>query len=822
MHFGRNRQSDYIDRETLNMILHSPALKYSSILSIGIIAGKYLHLNRTYAAAGIIILLIVLMFLLSSGERKITFQITAVLLIFATGAFRSSCDFYMIAKDSPAFEEACVQDTRTVISGTVAGIPDVDSNRVRFDLLAESITRGETEALCGIIPVFLRSGYDGRPPAVPGYGDKISVKGRLSEPAGERNEGEFDYRNYLFNKGIYKTFHASGPGSIIVSGHDALDFVSRDIVLPAREYSTGIIEAHLSGDEAEYLKGLVTGDRSDISEEIKSAFLNAGVTHLIAVSGLNVAYLILSLNVLLSLLRVPRIISPVFILLFLAFYCLLTGSSASIIRASVMGGLALVSVLIQRRRQFYNILGVSAMIILLADSRFLFDAGFILSFSATFSMVWIYEKFDKGIVSKISFDSGTISRIRYWLTVSLLTTLAAQIGTLPITVSYFGQIPLISIPVNIVAVPLANISLATGFLQIALSLISETASSFAAEANGLLLALQLMIIKTAAGFQFASFHTPQLTVTGVLLSYAFLIFIVMSNGMRQLLVRCLTVSMIICIVMIVSASKERPLEITVADVGQGDCILISTPQGRQILVDSGIRTPSFDSGERTISPLLRRKGISGLDAIILTHNHADHIGGAEHLLKNLAVGKVLMTHAGSDEKMPSEIIRLCNSNGTEIHYPQAGDIAYTEDGVMFYFLFPDKDFKPAEGVENLNNSSIVFLLKYKETEILFTGDAEKEAEEHLIRKYGEMLKADILKTGHHGSITSSSSGLIKAAMPQAAVVSCGQMNKFGHPSAEVLGRLSHAGAMIFRTDTNGGVKIETDGHMTEMESSYFR
>ncbi len=803
-------------------ISNIPAIKYSLPLIAGIIAGSMLPLNKSHITMTIFVCIVAIVFLRSKSSL---IQPLLYLLIFITGFAKFNFDSFNISGSSVARLKTTLKDESVLLTGIVSDLPDHDSARIRFTLMSKFIAARETLFTEGdFLVTITKSRYDTSDLRIK-PGDLLVLKGSISEPPGSRNDGEFDYRRYLFLKGIYKTFRVYGFSNVTLQSQENLDFVMQKIIYPSKIFSINCVERQSRGDEAEFLKGLVVGDRSDISDEVKRDFMDAGVSHLIAVSGLNVAYLILSLSLLLSVFRLNNTFKLIVILIFLIYYCMLTGNTASIVRASIMGGLALVSFRMQRKSQFYNIVGVSACLILLYDSRLLFDAGFILSFAATVSMVWIYEKLDKHFVSGIFENENRTARILRNILAAFLITFAAQAGTLPITASYFGKISLISLIVNIVAVPLANLSLAIGFMQISFSLISESVASLAAETNNLLLSVQLFIIRQSASIPGSSFYIEELTGLQIAGIYFCILLVVTSANLKAFLLR-----LFISVIMVTTLksdfySKKNELSVTMLDAGQGDCIVIQTPDDKNIVVDCGNSTNSFDIGEKTLAPFLRRKGVSEIDLLILTHNHADHIGGAAYIIENFRVRTLVYSSNGIKQPMASGIFEKASSKNVKMHEAEAGDFIDGAGEVRIYLLFPELNQNAVfsgEMQDNLNNSSVVFLLKYKEAEILFTGDIEAEAEKYLVEKYGTFLSSDVLKSAHHGSKTSSTSEFLSIVVPEAVTISCGINNKFGHPSSEVLKRYRHTGAEIYRTDLNGGITIVTDGSTFNIKESYYR
>jgi competence protein ComEC len=532
------------------------------------------------------------------------------------------------------------------------------------------------------------------------------------------------------------------------------------------------------------------------------------------VSGLNVAYIIIFVMLTLSIFRVSLLPKIIITINFLIFYCLFTGSTASIVRASIMGILVLTAMLIERRIMFYNSLGVAAMLILLFDPKQLFDAGFILSFSATFSMVLLYTRFEKIFLKKLTMHNSSFKKFILALLVLLFTSLAAQIGTIPLTANYFGKISLISILANVVAVPLANLSLAIGFLQIFFSLLSENLSALIAETNGVLLFCQLSFIKWCASLELAYIKVRDFNFADMITFYGIVILLLSIRKWKELFLRILICSMLLAGNFLFNFDMTNKLRITFLDIGQGDCALIQTPDGRNILVDCGRTSFTSDSGERTILPYLERCGISRIDLLIITHLHLDHIGGINSLLENIEIGKII----DSGQKYNSAFINKMDSliivNNVEREVVSAGDMIRDMDDLRMYFLYPDKNYRDkdlSDQKENPNNGSVVFILKYGDTDFLFTGDAEKESEGIMVRQYSDFLKTDVLKVAHHGSITSTTIPFAIRNKPGIAVISCGKFNKFNHPSDIVLNRLERSGTKIYRTDLDAAIVMESDG-----------
>jgi len=804
----------------MNILRNIPALKFSIILSAGIITGSQI-LFDTFILCLIIFADLIFLTVYCLRRSIVNYNVClflTFLLIFITGIFRANIDFFFTPENSIKYFPETQRKDNVILIGIIKEIPETDTSGFRFTLVSRRIiSNADTFKVTGDVKCSIRKDiYAKKEEEMPELmaGDEIRIKGKLTEPAGKRNPGEFDYKRYLEIHDIHKTFYANGFKNVSMISRNNLSYFYQEIIFPAKSYVLRLIDLNYELNEAAYLKGLVTGERSGITEEMKSDFVNAGVMHLIAVSGLNVAYIIIFVMLTLSIFRVSLLPKIIITINFLIFYCLFTGSTASIVRASIMGILVLTAMLIERRIMFYNSLGVAAMLILLYDPKQLFDAGFILSFSATFSMVLLYTRFEKIFLKKLTMHNSSFKKFILAVLVLLFTSLAAQIGTIPITANYFGKISLISILANVVAVPLANLSLAIGFLQIFFSLLSENLSAFVAETNGVLLFCQLSFIKWCASLELAYIKVRDFNFTDMITFYGIVILLLSIRKWKELFLRILICSMLLAGNFLFNFDMTNKLRITFLDIGQGDCALIQTPDGRNILVDCGRTSFTSDSGERTILPYLERCGISRIDLLIITHLHLDHIGGINSLLENIEIGKII----DSGQKYNSAFINKMDSliivNNVEREVVSAGDMIRDMDDLRMYFIYPEKNYRDkdlSDQKENPNNGSVVFILKYGDTDFLFTGDAEKESEEIMVRQYSDFLRTDVLKVAHHGSITSTTIPFAIRNKPGIAVISCGKFNKFNHPSDIVLNRLERSGTKIYRTDLDAAIVMESDG-----------
>jgi len=801
-----------------------PAFKFSVFLITGILIGTEIYAGLVLPAI-LITIIILIVSLIYKKNGSVSFILTAFLII-VFGIFKSNIDNidnFVISDNSVKYLPETKPKAFVKLKGIIKELPDYDSLKIRLQIKAEALyTFKDTAIIEGDVDVTIRENKYSKiklSQPVLKVGDEIILKGKLQEASGIRNPGEFNYKKYLSLHNIYKIFSVTGYENAKVISSGNLSYLYQKIIFPCKLFALNNIDRYIKGDGASYLKGLVTGERSDISDEMKTAFIDAGVMHLIAVSGLNVAYIILSVTLFLAILRIPVFPRTISTIIILIFYCLFTGSPPSIVRATIMGILILTATLIERRINFYNVIGIAAIIILVADSKQLFDAGFVLSFAAVISMVFIYNLFEKLFLHKLN-DSEFKGK-KYILGAALLffTTLAAQLGTMPITSNYFGKISFVSLIANVVVVPVANLSLAVGFFQILTAIFSDTLSSVIAEANNLLLTGQLYFIKWCASVKYAYINIRSFDIMKIILYYFILTFLLTIKNKNDFIKRIIICLLMISMYILSTFDFKKELKVTFLDIGQGDCALIQTPDDKTILIDCGLMNENYNSGKRTIAPYFLRNGIDKIDILILTHLHNDHIGGVNFLLNNYKIGKIIESGQKIETPFTYTMDSLIRIKKIPREIVRSGDITNDLKDMRMYFLFPDNRFLDKEGntyENNLNNGSVAFILKYKELEIFFTGDIEKEAERFLNDNYSDILKTDILKVAHHGSITSSTIPFVIKNKPDIAVISCGMHNKFNHPSDIILNRFKNIGSQIYRTDLDGAVVIKSDGYTIDV------
>lgn len=243
------------------------------------------------------------------------------------------------------------------------------------------------------------------------------------------------------------------------------------------------------------------------------------------------------------------------------------------------------------------------------------------------------------------------------------------------------------------------------------------------------------------------------------------------------------------------------LTVNFLDVGQGDSEFIQLPDGKCMLIDAGV---SESAGK--IASKISELGYEKIDYLIATHPHADHIGGMKRIVENFEIGEIYMPKASTNTKTFENLLQAISDKGLSINTAKAGKVLYESDDLKIEFLAPISD-----SYKDLNNYSAVIRLQYGNNVFLFTGDAEELAEGEILSAYSKsVLKADVLKVGHHGSSTASSADFINTVLPKYAVIELGEGNSYNHPHKEAINNLNAVGAEILRTDLNGNITIVSD------------
>ncbi|WP_246940529.1 DNA internalization-related competence protein ComEC/Rec2 [Bacillus pinisoli] len=626
--------------------------------------------------------------------------------------------------------------------------------------------------------------------------NRISCKfqGQLLKPEPSRNFNSFDFRKYLYRNKIHWIV---APSSISTLQCQPPQLTMTDSLYQTRDRILLDIESSLPTPLNGFVQALVFGGRANIDEQLLIAYQELGLIHLLAISGMHVGLISGTVYLLLIRIGVVKERSISIIMLLIPIYTILAGAAPSVVRAGIMTLL----VLIKARFRFIpfttlDLISIAFLIMVMVNPYYVFDVGFQLSFVVSLALILSSQT----IIAKVT-------QPVYQL---LLVSTIAQISSTPLVLYHFYQFSLLSIPLNLLYVPIITFILLPlcvllyFFLQwdIVLSPFIEYANQFLLYLNKFALLL--------------SSNDWHIIVLGKPTSWLLALYILAVCITFILLEKTLKWSSFIPILLVLIFHYFIPFvdskgEVTMMDVGQGDSILIELPFRREVyLIDTGgtvtyglekwqEKSHPYSIGKDTIIPYLKSRGIRKISKLILTHPDQDHIGETLILMESLRMEELLIGSYHTLTELEVEIFKEAKKRKIVVKRVKAGDSWGISDS-RFQVLAPFKIH------EQENNASIVLAAILGNKTWLFTGDIEKEAEEDLIKRYPK-LDVDILKVAHHGSQTSTNSEFLAVTKPEIAIISAGNKNRFGHPHPSVIERLSELDIVQFRTDQQGAIQF---------------
>ena len=551
-------------------------------------------------------------------------------------------------------------------------------------------------------------------------------------------------------------------------------------------------------------EALILARRERLSRDLRERWARAGLAHLLAISGFHVGVIAALLYLLARRVGFGPARAPLAAAAGSWAYVLAIGSPVAATRAAFILAALAAGRLLGRRVSPLGALATAFVAVLAARPHAITSVAFQLSFAGAAGLVLLAPPVSRALRTR------PLARLPASLRTGLASGIAATAATLPLVAWHFGYFAAAGIPATLLAGPLVAAAIPGMLLSILLSFIAPPLAAVFAGGTDLCLQLADAIVSAVAVIPGASVWTPRWWIAAATAGCA--AYGLIARGLALRLRPRVRAAVLLCCLAAAGVAWPIPalagrggaMELVFLDVGQGDAVAIRTPGRRWILVDTGPRSPGFDSGERIVLPYLRRRGASRLDALVLTHPDLDHIGGANAVLSGLDVLRVL--DPGAPAARPAYVVALerARARGATWYAARAGD-RVSVDGVTLEVLHPGGAADSAAS-EDANDQSVVLLLRYGDFSALLPGDAPAAVEEALLAA-GLIPPLDILKAGHHGSRTSTSWRLLESARPELSVVSAGARNRYGHPHPVVLNRLERAGSGVARTDLQGIVRV---------------
>jgi competence protein ComEC len=700
-------------------------------------------------------------------------------------------------------------------------------------------------------------------------GDEIELPLRLRTPELYRDPGVWSYPGELLSQGI-SVLATSRSSRLNLLSHAPPTWRCRlyaaqlwastrlDAFVASRANRILPGFARLSTEDAAMLNAMLFGDRSHLNQALRTGFERTGTFHLFVVSGLHIALFAAGLLWLLRRLRFPLATSIALTLSLATAYALLTGFGLPVQRSLGMIAVFLLATLLGREASPPNALGAAALSILVLSPRSLYETGFQMTFLIILAVTGIYSPLGERLFRPWSRALSNLDvealdphlnprfaqfrlrirgfshlldlaygprckqlflagfRVLFRACDLILFGIAAEVCMVIPMALYFHRAVLLALPVNALILPLVTALLCLAIATFLASLLTPWLALLPAAATGIVLHLMRSVVDHAQRNPLADLRVPSPSPAAILAALAALALACCTLRLRSrtaFLSGCAFALLVPLAVLWPEPPLTHPnqLELTAIDVGQGDSLLVVSPSGHTLLVDSGgpagfvqqhasaTATSGYDIGEEVVAPFLWQRRIRRLDAVLLTHAHSDHMGGMPAILRDFRPRELWLSIEPAHSPGLRSLLALARSLNITIRRFHAGD-AFPWAGLQASVLAPEPGY--ANPGDPINDDSLVLRLDYDRASILLEGDAQSWSESRMLANH-RLQPVTLLKVGHHGSITSTTPAFMAAVQPQDAVISVGVHNTYGHPRGEILARLEAAHVRTFRTDRQG-------------------
>lgn len=636
-------------------------------------------------------------------------------------------------------------------------------------------------------------------------GTVVLVSGELKPIEEMRNPGEFDSPQYYACEHIY---YVLKKGKILKQSETYS--VYKEGVQQCKNWLKTVLE-RIAGEEAGVFQAIVLGDKSNLEETTKLRYQMAGIVHILAISGLHISVIGSGLYNLLMKTGLGIWLSGFVSLVVMLQYGILTGGSVSTMRAVCMYLIMLGAKITGRIYDLPTALAVSAMLLVWESGAYLYSSGFLLSFSAVLgagvAAPYLNRCFFKG--AKKGFPNTVLS--------SVVSSLAVQGMMLPVSLYFFGEVSLAGFFLNFLVLPSVGVLLGSGVLGLAAGCLWENLGKVLIFPGCMLGKVYEWLCRIAGNLPMCTWILGQPKFWQIAVYYAcFLLGLVLwgksgRKRKRSAFLGGVGAGLWILGLCVLVWRGKPSLSVTCLDVGQGDAVVVRTPENNCFLIDGGSSDKS-GVGQYKLLPYLKNQGIQRLDGIFVTHTDNDHISGIKELLElsveklnPLKIKALYLPCWKAPPKEWEELKELAGKAGVLVRELKTGN-QLKAGKLQIQVLAP---FETAVGAD-VNEEGMVLLVKYEEFSGLFTGDIGEETERKLLEK-GLLQDVDFLKVGHHGSRYSTCQAFLDELKPEIAVISCAEENSYGHPAAEVVERLQQAGCQIGFTMKSGAVTLEKEG-----------
>lgn len=768
-------------REYINSTLQSKN-SVMFITSIIFMAGILSYFNDCEIVTAAIISLLGI-FLIIQKKLSIKYVIFWI-IVFYLGFFNS----YLRINNSD--ELYSFAPTDGIIQGQIVSIPDVRKDKTKFFVKVNSLNQTPINAKTLVTINEKVTEFS--------IGDNLKINGKVRRPFKAGNPSQFDYGKYLRN---FNTFTATYANLSDCEKLNTELTPTWSFLKELNNVRNGILSIHsryLKSPNLEILGGIVFGDDAVTPPgEIKSTFINSGLLHILAASGMNVAFIFGFWFCIMRFFRVPYKINIIGGMIMVILYTLMTGLGASVLRAALMLLFIQIGKLIDRDAHSVSLLSFVALLLLIYNPAYINDVGFQLSFVVTFGLL---------TTAQVIFEKMKDIKLADWIKAGILIPIIAQIWVAPIQMFYFNTFSTYSILANILTVPFLSVISFGGFLSSILATIKPIGDLVCLVFDSILKYV-LDAIVIISNF-FASLPHSILTTTHPNIIQIFIyygIILLLTVMIKTGFNKKLFVTIISCITILLFSTINIPnhkLEIITFDVGNADAFLIKTPKNKYFIIDTAKLSykSSSSSAQMIILKYLKDRGIKNIEGMIITHFDLDHAGGAVDLLENLNIKSVYINSSKRENYTINKIFNSMEATNISPHLAVNNENIYSEEELTlktFIANIPNND----------NENSVIALLSYKDFDMLFTGDAGIIAYEKLRNDLPNNI--EVLKVGHHGGRNVVNKEMLSHFGNTVSIISTGP-NSFGHPNKGTLEILRDT--KIYRTDKHNSIKITSDGY----------
>jgi len=768
------------------------------------------------------------------------------------------------------------------LKGVISNQVEVDGDKAAFTVRMDD-KAGERFA----VSVKLLSKQEQQEAMTWRRGDHVRLQGALQSPNEARNFGGFDYRHYLRYQHIHWQLTVKGASNVERTEPEAWTWTQ---VLRWNDQFRSMlgdgVERLFPKEQAGFMKGMLIGLTDDIDPEQFQQFSQLGLTHIIAISGLNVAIFLACLLWIMRRLGFTRETYLITGMIMMPVYIAVTGASPSIIRAGLMAMLGLYAAYRHTLKDGLHTVLIVGWVMLLWEPYYLLDVSFQLSFLVTI-----------GLILGVPYANKLLPIRSRSLRDALSITIVAQCISFPVSIYYFNQFSLLSLAANFALVPVFSMfTMPAGTAALLISFLSSTFGQalawLVAKGNEWI----FMLVAAVSPWHLFQTIWPTPGIVWIIAYYAAWALVIYGwfnrkgggldqtgeakarpmltgvpignksfrfsrekavKSIKALLFPAASAGLILLLLYAYEPDRwSREGQVNFMDVGQGDSIMIRSPQsGSIILVDGGgtvtfrkpgeewkQRSDPYEVGRKLLVPMLKKRGVQQIDYLIVTHQDADHIGGLQAVLEQIPVKQLIFNGTAKPTTGAEILFQTALDYGVQLVKAYAGDVLKVDEETRLQFLFPLPSQQGNAGIrveKEQNAESVVFLMDMQGTRWLFTGDMEQASEAAVLRmlegasasgldvipsggrqKWESIGPIDVLKVAHHGSKTSTTEAWLDAWQPRYAVISVGPNNVYGHPHPTILGRLEARDIRILRTDGHGEVQMRIKDGAIRMRTRF--